>query len=221
MVRWYLAAVLAALPHLLPAPPGIPVQQQTVYLSGDGMSSRWTAVVSKKLAGRMMGKTPVYQWYLSIYSPPAGDVARLAFQSPGGSPLLATVQKARGAAMYFPFQDLKLIGAAQLERPDGDDLVVAFHESGADCGAASVAVLGADAQMHVHVRKQVTNYCSLDAAIVRDGALSAVRLTGPYYTARSPVCCPAKAKAGAVLRYRAGAWRVTPGIFPPGGSHLP
>ncbi|MFN2449255.1 MAG: hypothetical protein ABR508_05605 [Candidatus Baltobacteraceae bacterium] len=207
--------------RLLPKPPGVVVQDRTVSLTGEGMRSHWRAIVSKTLAGRMRDGAAVYQWHLSIYAPASGNSARLAYQSPGRSALLATVQKARDAPMYFPLQTLSIVGTAELERPAVQDLVVAFQESGADCGMATVAVLGADAHGRISVRKSLTNYCSLHAAVVRGGELAALRITGPYYTARSAVCCPAKAKATAILRYRNGAWILTPAIFPPAASRLP
>ena len=208
-----LAASPASLPHFDPAPPGGVVQRQTVYLSGEGMSSRWTAVLSKRFVGRA-NEEPVYQWYLSIYAPPQGSNAKLALQTPGTSALLSKVTKAPDAQMYFPLQSAQIAGAAELEHSGVQDLVFASHESGADCGTATVTVFGADRNGHVQTRAQFTNYCSLEARIVRDGALQAVQLRGPYYKANSPVCCPAKPSAAAMLRYRSGRWILTPAIFP-------
>jgi hypothetical protein len=211
------AALLAAapsaprLPRFSPQPPGTVVQDTVAYLSGQAMNSKWHVIASKK--GR--------QWYLSVYAPAYGDVAHLAFQSPGNSGLLAKVVKPKGSPLYFPFQELKVVGAAQLEQPAVEDAVIWLHESGADCGAATVAILGADRNMHVRIRKQISNYCSLDAAIVKESDLSAVRLRGPYYTATSAVCCPAKPRATALLRGKGGRWNLSPPLFPPAGSRLP
>ncbi len=177
------------------------------------MSSRWQAITSKKLAGRAMGRTPVYQWWLSVYSPPDGDRAQLALRSPGTSDLLAPVTKAHGAQMYFPLEEIRIVGGAELEHPEVQDLVTVSHVAGADCGTATVGIIGADEQMHVHLRARVDNYCELNARIVPDGPLQAVRLTGPYYTKNSPVCCPAKPRVTALLRYRAGKWTITPAYF--------
>lgn len=214
MVRGYLIALLlAAFPVLAPPPPGHVVQNVTAYLSGDGMSSRWQVVTSKTLAGKAMGKTPVYQWTLSIYSPPDGPKARLAFRSPGLSDLIPTVQRAPNAQMYFPVEDVKIAGTGQLERPAVDDVVIVTHAVGADCGTATVSILGTDPNGDVMVRRQVSNYCDLKAQVVRDGKLDAVRLSGAYYAHNSPVCCPAKAHVSAMLRYRNGQWTVTPAYF--------
>ncbi len=230
MVRGYLgAASIVALLGLTrmhgvvlsPAPPGQMMQIQTAYLSGEGMSSRWQVIASKKLVGHIPGGQAMYQWFLSVYAPPQGQVAHLAYQTPGASALLSRVRKAPNGTMIFPFQDLKIVGTAQLERPAVDDVVIAFHESGADCGAATIAILGADRHMNVAIRKQITNYCDLSAVVVKQGDLAALRLTGPYYTATSAVCCPAKKKATAVLRGRNGNWVLTPALFPAGASRLP
>ncbi|HET7813260.1 MAG TPA: hypothetical protein VFL13_02675 [Candidatus Baltobacteraceae bacterium] len=214
MVRGYLIALLlAAYPVLAPAPPGRVQQNITAYLTGEGMSSRWQVVTSKKLAGKMMGKTPVYQWTLSIYAPPDGDRARLAFRSPGLSDLVPAVQRAANAQMYFPLEDVKIAGTAQLERAAVDDVVVVTHAAGADCGTATVSIIGADPNGNVSVRHQLQNYCDLKAQIVHEGRRDAVRLTGAYYAHNSPVCCPAKPRVTAMLRYRNGQWIVTPRYF--------
>lgn len=228
MVRRYLIAAAlvfcgaapAALPRLQPSPPGDVVQRQTVYLSGEGMSSRWTAVLSKRLAGRTSTQA-MYQWYLSIYAPPEGEVAKLAMRAPGTSSLLSKVTRTPDGQMYFPFQSAAITGAAELERAGVQDLVFTSHESGADCGGATVTILGAGRNGRVETRAQFTNYCSLEARIVRDGSLQAVQLRGPYYKANSPVCCPAKPSASAILRYRGGRWVLTPAIFPRAPAHRP
>lgn len=214
MVRGYLIALLfAALPILSPAPPGRVAQNVGAYLSGDGMSSRWRVVTSKTLAGKMMGKTPVYQWTLSIYSPPDGNRAQLAFRSPGLSDLIPTVQRASNAQMYFPVEAVKIAGTGALERPGVDDIVVVTHAAGADCGIATVSILGAGPNGDVAVRHQISNYCDLEAQIVHEGKLDALRLTGAYYAHNSPVCCPAKPRVTAMLRYRNGQWTVAPRYF--------
>ena len=209
-------------PKFVPAVPGTVAQNVAVYLSGEGMSSRWQAITSKKLAGTAGGTEPVYQWWLSVYSPPQeSGSAKLAFRTPGDSDVLATVEKAHGASYYFPHQDISIVGGAELERPQVQDLVTDSHQVGADCGGATVAIIGADQKMHVTVRARVDNPCDLDATIVRDGAMQAVRLTGPYYTKNTPLCCPAKSKVTAILRYRRGKWIMTPAYFPLRVMHQP
>ncbi len=210
----------AAKPHFDNQPPGQIVQDVVAYLSGEGMSSRWHVVASRVEVGKQMGKTAAYQWYLSVYAPAAGDALRLVYRSPGpGTALLARVTKAHGVQMYFPIQELTIVGAAELERAGVQDVVVSSHETGADCGLASVTVLGADANMRVHPREQIVNYCSLDANIVSNGTLQAVQLRGPYYKPTSAVCCPAKPRVSATLAFANGRWSVTPRYFSTPPTH--
>lgn len=215
MVRRYLAlaavfALALGASRFVPPPMGTVVQNVTAYLSGEGMSSRWHVVTSKVLRG---GTTNAYQWYISVYAPGPGDDSKLAFRTPGTNSLLTTLEKANGANMYFPQQAATIVGGAELEQAGVQDVVVATHEAGADCGMATVAILGANRGGAVSVRAKLQNYCDLSAKIVSDGAMQAVQLTGPYYKATSPVCCPAKPKATAMLRYRNGRWVETPMLF--------
>lgn len=115
--------------------------------------------------------------------------------------------------MYFPMQQLKIAGAAEFEQPGVQDVVVWDQQTGADCGTADVTVFGADSRGHVVQRVHAENGCSLEAAIVKGGAFSAVQLTGPYYTPDAPLCCPTKPKATALLLYRNGTWTITPEYF--------
>lgn len=207
-------AAVPANPHLSPAPPGHVMQRTVAYLTGEAMHSMWYVVASRKLAGKNMGKTPVYQWYLSFYAPDGNDGGKLVYQLPGKqSTLLARIEKAHGAQMYFPMQDLKITGAAELERPGVQDVVVWDHQAGADCGAADVTVFGANSKGQIEQRAHVQNGCALDAKIVKHGALSAIQLSGPYYGANAPMCCPTKPKASAMLRYAHGRWSVTPKYY--------
>ena len=214
-------AVAQIYPKFVPPVPGTVHQNVTVFLSGQGMSSHWQATTSKTFAGRMNGKTPVYQWWLSVYSPPNGDTAKLALRSPGTAELLPKVEKAHGADAYYPTEDLTIIAGAQLERPQVDDLVTLSHVVGADCGMATVAIIGADAHLHTGIRARIDNYCDLSASIVNDGDTQAVKITGPYYTKNTPLCCPAKSKVTAILRYRGGKWIMTPAYFPLRVMHQP
>ena len=207
-------AVAQVYPRFAPPVPGAVRQNATVFLSGQGMSSHWQAITSRKIAGRMNGKTPVYQWWLSVYSPPNGDTAKLALRSPGSADLLPKVEKAHGADAYFPSEDITIVGGAQLEHPQVDDLVTVSHVIGADCGMATVAIIGADERFHTAIRARVDNYCDLKAAIVNDGDTQALKITGPYYTKNTPLCCPAKPKVTATLRFRGGKWVMTPACFP-------
>jgi hypothetical protein len=160
-----------------------------------------------------MGKTPVYQWYLSFYAPAQNGV-KLVYQLPNNShELLSRITKAHGADLYFPQQDVKVVGAAEFQRPGVQDVVVWDHQAGADCGTADVTVFGADANGHVIQRVHVENGCALQAKIVKRGALSAVQLTGPYYGPKAAMCCPTKPNANALLSYSGGTWSVTPNYY--------
>ena len=224
MVRRNLALVLlvvctAAAPQmwkfLHPSPPGTIVQDRVVYFSGEGMSSRWHVVTSRVQVGRQNGKTPAYQWYLSIYRPAPGDF-QLAFRSPGPYDhpgLLATVTRPPGADLYFPMQTLTIAGAGELERPEVQDAVVTLHEAAADCGSSTVTVFGLAANNRIEQKVKVTNYCDLSAKVLRGNAPQRVQLRGPYYARNAPLCCPTKANATAILTFRNGRWTVTPNYF--------
>ena len=201
-------------PHYDVAPPGQVMQDQVAYLTGEGMHSAWHIVASRKLAGKNMGRTPVYQWYLSFYAPDGDDGGKLVYQMPGkDEELLSRVTKAHGADMYFPQQDVKIVGAAEFEQFGVQDVVVWDHQAGADCGAADVTVFGADTRGKVVQRVHVENGCALAAKIVKHGALSAVQLSGPYYGPKAAMCCPTKPKATAVLAYAHGTWSVKPNYY--------
>jgi len=196
-------------------PPGTVVQDVVTYLSGEGMSSRWHVVSSRVPVGRQNGKEIAYQWYLSVYAP-AANGWNLKYRSPGNGTLLSKVTKAHGAQLYFPMQSVKIVGGAELEQPAVQDAVVQIHESAADCGAATVAVLGATGRsMAVGPRVTVTNGCDLQASIVKYGQMQAVQLSGPYYGPKAPMCCPTKPKAKAKLTYSGSirGWSVTPNYY--------
>src|SRR5690348_8318554 len=158
------------------------MQRTVAYLGGEAMHSMWYVVASRKMAGKNMGKTPVYQWYLSFYAPDGEDGGKLIYQLPNKQgELLSTVTKAHGAQMYFPQQELKIVGAAEFEQAGVQDVVVWDHQAGADCGSDDVSVFGANGKGQVQQRVHVQNGCQLAAKIVKHGQLSAIQLTGPYY----------------------------------------
>lgn len=223
-MKWFLRAFViaacvastAAAPrtHYDVAPPGQVMQDTVAYLTGEAMHSAWHIVASRKLAGKNMGATPVYQWYLSFYAPDGENGGKLVYQLPNkDGELLSRVVKAHGAQMYFPQQDVKIIGAAQFEQSGVQDVVVWDHQAGADCGAADVTVFGANTKGQLEQRVHVENGCSLDAKIVKNGSLPAVRLSGPYYGPKAPMCCPTKPKASALLSYAKGTWSVKPDYY--------
>lgn len=196
-----------------PAPPGTVVQSTMFYLTGQAMHSQWRAVVSKKVVGTN-GDQAFDQWYLSIYS--IDDTTyRLQYQSPANGGPLWKVERAHGATMWFPLQELKIVGVGQFVEPTVENLVTSSHQTGADCGAATITVFAYNPKKHkVVASATVTNGCDLSAKIVKSasGAYS-LALTGPYYSATAPMCCPTKNKAVATLRYANGKWVESPKYF--------
>ncbi len=192
----------------LPAPPGTVVHAQIVAFNGSSSDS-WEAVESKKFIGSGNGQT-FYQWYLSIYQLRRGAY-RLRYESPDNGGPLSRVTRANGAKMWFPVQDMKIVGAAPLMQKRVQLLVVQSHELAADCGAAAVTIFGTKPGSTVGPIATITNSCDLSAKIPADGA--SLQLTGPYYAANAPLCCPTKSHVTAVLRYADGKWVVSPNYF--------
>jgi hypothetical protein len=196
-------------------PPGATVQDVVVYLSGEGMSSQWHVVSSRVAVGKQNGTQAAYQWYVSIYAP-VGNGWNLKYRSPGGgTTLLSKVTKARGAQLYFPMQSVKIVGGAELEQAAVQDAVVQIHESAADCGSSTVAIIGLTKNFQPTIRTTVENGCDLQASIVKYGQMQAVQLIGPYYGPKAAMCCPTKNKATAKLTYsgQIRGWNVTPNYF--------
>ncbi|HEY1429459.1 MAG TPA: hypothetical protein VGF18_07790 [Candidatus Tumulicola sp.] len=202
-------------PHVTfsPAAPGSVVQSQVVYLAGQAMHSQWRAVVSKRVAGKGSGVT-FYQWYLSIYQ--IDDTTyRLRYQSPRDGGPLDKVDKASGGDMWYPLQSAQIVGSAMLMQPAVEQLIVSSHQTGADCGSANISVMTVTPSGKVVPAVTLQNSCDLRATVSRGSGSTpdALILNGPYYNATAPNCCPTKAKAVAVLRYRNGRWTETPKYF--------
>jgi hypothetical protein len=203
---------------LLPLPPGASVQNSAVYLNGQTMNGQWRAIASKKLVGASNG-TEFYQWYLSIYAL-RGEAFRLRYQSPTNGGPLSRVTQASGAKMWYPVQELRIVGAATLMGGSVQQLVVTSHEMAADCGSSTVTIFASAPGGSVSPAVSAENPCDLSATILP--GRTAIALQGPYYASNAPLCCPTKPKAGATLRYRNGRWVETPnyyklyiGRFPP------
>jgi len=198
-----------------PAPPGTIAQSQLVYIAGEAMHSQWRAVASKKLVGTGNGMN-FYQWYLSMYAID-GTTYRLKYQSPtNGGPLEKVTQASGGAKMWYPIQSLQIAGVGEFVQPGVQQVVVQSHEAGADCGGATVSVFSANAKGNVVPAASVRNGCDLKAIVAHSSSGSvrdSIVLSGPYYNATAPMCCPTKPKAAAVLSYRNGAWTETPKYF--------
>jgi len=201
-------------PHytFAPQPPGTIVQSQLVYLAGEAMHSQWRAVLSKKLLGTGNG-TSFYQWFLSFYAID-DTVYRLKYRSPNSSVPFARVTKAQGAPLWFPVQAAKIAGTGELMGPGAQQLVVQSHETGADCGMARVDVFYyGSAMQSVMTTLSVENSCDLTARVVHSAHGDVLQLTGPYYAANAPLCCPAKTRVTSTLRFTNGAWTEQPHYF--------
>ena len=211
-----LGAEEPAHPAYIPVPPGTVAQNQLFYPAGEAMHGQWRAVASKQTIGQGNGTT-FYQWYLSIYAID-GTTYRLKYQSPAnGGPLSKVTQASGGAKMWFPVQALQIAGAGEFEKAGVQQLVVTAHEMAADCGSATVTVLASGANGVIVPAVSVRNGCALKATIAHAktaGARDSIVLSGPYYNATAPMCCPTKSKAAAVLSYRNGKWTETPKYYP-------
>lgn len=212
------AVAVAAAPAFDKTPPGAIVQNVSGYPQGEGMGMAWHAVASRILVGKQNGKDPAYQWYLSFYKPVqpgASNALKLVYRAPGpqAGDVLAKVTKANGAQLYFPLQTLRIAGAGEFEKQDVQDFVVVTHESAADCGSSAVTIFGAAPSGNAFVKAQLTNGCDLQASIVKNGSLQAIKLTGPYYSKTAALCCPTKPNATAMLTYANGSWKESPSYF--------
>ncbi len=196
-------------PAFAPAVPGTVVQSQTADLTPSAPGGPWRAVASKKAVGSGNGQT-FYQWYLSVYAPRHGSL-QLRYQSPKNGGPLERVAQASGAKMWFPVQQLRIVGAAPLMGGGAAQLVVQSNAMAADCGSAAITVLKAGASDDVLRAVSVLNPCELTAKIGADHV--SIELTGPYYDANAPMCCPTKNHASAVLRYNGVRWVETPNYF--------
>ena len=171
-------------------------------LAGNG--TKWHAAVSSTPVGHGDGRT-FSQWTISIYH---GE--KLAYQSPRDGGPLTTVTKANGADMWFPAQSASIVGAAALMGDSSQQLVVQSHETGADCGSATVTVFRYDKTTgKVVPAVTVQNGCDLTAKI--SGKI--VELSGPYYGPKAAMCCPTRPHATATLVYRKGKWEEAPRYY--------
>lgn len=224
MIRWYLttlcsialcASVRAAEPThytFSPQPPGTVVQSQLVYLAGEAMHSQWRALLSKELLGSGNG-TRFYQWFLSFYA--IDDTTyRLKYRSPASPVPFSRVTKAHGASFWFPVQDAKIVGTGEFMGSGAQQLVVQSHEAAADCGTSRVDVFFyGSAMQSVMTTLSVQNSCGLSASVIHGSDRDLLQLTGPYYAANAPLCCPTKQQAKATFRFSNGTWSEQPHYF--------
>jgi len=203
-------------PHaaFVPVSPGVIVKSQLFYPAGEAMHSQWRAVMSKQLVGK--GSTQsFYQYYLSIYQLD-GNAYKLRYQSPRDGGPFTKLSKASGAELWFPFQSGTIVGAGEFMRSGVQQVVVATHQTGADCGSAAVSVFGVDPTANKVVPEvSVQNGCDLNARVVAGtgSSLASLLLTGPYYAKNAALCCPTKPNASATLRYQNGRWVQAPKYY--------
>jgi hypothetical protein len=192
----------------VPPPPGSVAQNERVAFSGSG-SIDWRAIVSKERVGESNNRG-FYQWYLSFYMLERGAY-RLRYQSPRNGGPLSRVTQANGAQMWFPVQEVRIVGMASLMHPGVQQLVVQSHEMAADCGSGAVTIFATQLRRNIGAFATIENPCDLSATIGAGG--TSIVLTGPYYRSGAPLCCPTKPHATAELRYRDGTWILSPNYF--------
>jgi hypothetical protein len=209
------AAALAEEPPTFtysPKPPGTILQSQVVYLAGQAMHSQWRGVLSKKLVGTSAGMS-FYQWYISIYA--INDTTyQLKYQSPANGGPYDKLTHTSDASMWFPAQSGSIVGAAQLMGQGVEQLIVLTHQTGADCGSADLTIFAYDYKKNKVVpAATVQNGCDLSAKIVHGSRGDTLVLSGPYYNASAPMCCPTMPKASATLSYLNGKWVEKPNYY--------
>ena len=208
--------VAAEPPHpvFVPAPRGVVMKSQLFYPAGEGMQSQWRGVLSREFVGKGSSQ-PFYQYYLSMYQLD-GNTYRLRYRSPDNGGPFSQLAKAHGSELWFPFQNGTIVGAAELMQPGVQQLVVASHQTGADCGSATVSVFGFDSRANKVIPEvSVRNGCELSARIIPSAGNNpaSLLLTGPYYNKDAALCCPTKPRASAMLRYQGGRWIQTPRYY--------
>jgi len=194
---------------------GAPVRRvvatRNVDFSGAGHAP-WLVRVTTEVLGRDASRT-FEQWRIEIERPTALG-GGIAYQTPGSDALLDRVEKANGANLWFPNQEAQLLGVGRFLPGVRRQLLVRVYQSGADCGSATIALLGLRGKGRSIGRlASVENACSLAAKIVRSARGDELILSGPYYAPDAALCCPTKPRAQARLLYRGGRWIERPRLF--------
>jgi hypothetical protein len=202
---------------MVPRPPGTVVQSSFAYLNGVAPNAQWRAVASRQPLGTSNGRK-FFQWYLTFFGS-RQHAYRLRYQSPTNGGPLARVVKGSGTDMWFPVQELRIVGVASLMGEGLQQFVVQSHEMGADCGSATVVVYAGGPGASVIPAVSVANPCELTATIA--SGKDSILLRGPYYGPNAPMCCPTKSNASAVLSCRSGHWTESPNYYKLYVGHLP
>ncbi len=213
LVTLAIAIVLAA--HAVGSAAGTPVRRvvatRNVDFAGPG-EAPWPVSVTTELLGRD-GSRSFEQWRIEVARPKALG-GGIAYRSPGTDALLDRVEKAHGANLWFPNQEAQLLGVGRFLPGQRRQLLVRVYQSAADCGSATVALLGLSGKRwNVGRLVSIENACSLDVRIVQRTGGDELLLSGPYYAANAALCCPTKAHAAARLSYRDGRWLERPQLF--------
>ncbi len=194
--------LMAAVPRLAPAPPGVVVNQVSAPLLEGGA---YTVVASR--AAR--GTAGLFQYYLSVYAAWPGAAWHLVYAT-ADHRLIPKVTQGHGTPRFFPSQTLNLLGTVSFGGGAPPFAVAEMHNAAADCGEGSVMLLGPLAGRKFGPVAVIRNPCALTAQIIGDY----MALTGPYYARGAPLYKPTMAKAVAILNYHAGHWYETPDYFP-------
>jgi hypothetical protein len=194
--------LMAAVPRLSPSPPGTILHQVSAPLAGGG---GYTVVASRS----PRGTAGLFQYYLSIYAGWPGVAWHRVYTSQDNADhLIPQVAQGHGTTRYFPTQSLKLLG--MIDFGAGTPLAVAeMHNAAADCGDATVMLLGPRQRHQFGPVAVIGNPCALTAKI----AGHYIVLNGPYYAKGAPLYKPTINKAQAILRFERGGFTETPDYF--------
>jgi hypothetical protein len=186
----------------------LPATAATTVNLTDASGTKYQAELTRHVLQAKTATTPeIDQPAVTIYRVTSSGRTKVWTAPPTVVP---TVQRVSKSPMgWLPLElTVTSLGAARLIPGAGDQLVFAVHEASADCGSASVAVIGLGGGHPADVAT-VQNPCSLALAVTATRLI----LSGPGYKRSDPLCCPSTPKAQASLAYSDGAWRLTPHVF--------
>lgn len=184
-----------------------PAEHSTVVLVGPG-GVKYQAVLTQRTLQAKTSTTPqITQSTVAIYRVTLGGREKI-WISPS-----SVVPKVHRVSDYpMGWQPLVLLvsslTAASLVPGQGQQLVFSVHQSSADCGSASVHVIGLG-EGSAHELASVQNFCDLTFTVSKDH----LALKGPAYKSSDPLCCPSMPKAQATLSYSSGQWKLTPSYY--------
>ncbi len=186
----------------------LPAAAATTVDLTDATGTKYQAEVTHRVLQAKTATTPeIDQPAVTIYKVTSSGRSKLWTAPPTVVP---TVQRVSKSPMgWLPLElTVTSLGAARLIPGAADQLVFAVHEASADCGSASVAVIGLGGGRPADVAT-VQNPCSLAVTVTATRLV----LSGPGYKRSDPLCCPSTPKAQASLAYSDDAWRLSPHVF--------